>query len=234
MRSATRLSQRSLAGTLVLVMGSFAAVAPARAQTDLPNVTVTAPYTRVWGGYVISGNFRVDAKMPTVVFPAKPLRRHDILVVQPVHLDDNDYLVLQECASENCHQAKLVRVWTAVGSPMPHRHGETKVWIRHENKYWLWIKRLPDISARQQCDQCGLYFSTFDPVSPPMTLIPEGALAAYYPAEINDAEKDNPIPVKSSKHEGSTFVVTYADGSIVRIRRERAAKYVRDAPRRSR
>lgn len=89
----------------------------AAAQSDLPGVTVTAPaYTSHYGGYVITGDFKVDPRMPQVVFPAQPLVKDDILSVQPMHLTDDEYLVLQECFSAECRQAALVRVWNAFGA----------------------------------------------------------------------------------------------------------------------
>lgn len=91
--------------------------ASAQTPTTLPGMTVTAPaYTERHGGYLVSGNFKVDPRMPYVVFPARALVRHDILSVHPVHLNDNEYLVLQECAVADCSLARLVRVWGATGA----------------------------------------------------------------------------------------------------------------------
>ena len=39
--------------------------------TELPGITVTAPYTSLHGGYLISGDFKVDPRMTSVVFPAQ-------------------------------------------------------------------------------------------------------------------------------------------------------------------
>src|SRR6185312_10427589 len=66
---------------------------PASAQTNLPGITVTAPYTSTHGGYLMSGDFKVDPRMPQVVFPAQALVKDDILSVQPIHLADDEYLV---------------------------------------------------------------------------------------------------------------------------------------------
>lgn len=74
-----------------LVLASFAA----SAQTTLPAVDVTAPaYSSQHGGYLISGDFKVDQRMPSVVFPAQALVKDDILSIEPIHLQDNEYLVL--------------------------------------------------------------------------------------------------------------------------------------------
>jgi len=194
---------------------------PARAQTNpttqaptnLPPITVTAPYTTAHGGYLISGDFKVDPRMPSVVFPAQPLVKDDILSIQPIRLADNEYLVLQECATADCSEATIVRVWNTEGAVTRVQNSDNRIWIRHENKYFLWLKRLPWIHS---------HFTTFEVVSPPLTLIPDGQLAAYHQQALAKAYLDDPVPVASEKHERSTFVVTYAGGSTVRIKRMHA------------
>ena len=37
--------------------------------------------------------------------------KDDILSIDPVHLQDDEYLVLQECTVADCHNALLARVW---------------------------------------------------------------------------------------------------------------------------
>src|SRR6185312_7055370 len=80
---------------LVLCMGALAFHASAQ-TTTLPRITVIAPYTEYHGGYLISGDFKVDPRMPYVVFPALALVKDDILSVRPLRLNDDEYLVLQE------------------------------------------------------------------------------------------------------------------------------------------
>ena len=197
---------------------------PASAQTtNLPGITVTAPYTSMHGGYLISGDFKVDPRMPQVVFPAQALVKDDILSVQPIHLADDEYLVLQECATADCSQAAIVRVWDAGGATTLVQNSEYRIWIKHENKYFIWLKRLPWISSMASCQQCGSRFTSFARMSPPLTLIPDGQAAAYNRKALAAAEAADPVPVQSQKHEGSTFVVTFEGGSTVRIRRMHAA-----------
>lgn len=205
-------------GLGMLVLGS-----PLPAQTNLPAVTVTAPYTSTHGGYLISGDFKVDPRMPQVVFPAQALVKDDILSVQPVHLADDEYLVLQECATADCSEAAIVRVWDADGATTPVQNSEDRIWIRHENKYFIWLKRLPWLGGGMDCPLCGSHFTSFERVSPPLTLIPDGPLAATHQEALAQASVEDPIPVASQKHEGSTFVVTYVGGSTVRIKRMHAA-----------
>ena len=192
----------------------------ATGQASLPGVTVTAPYTRTHGGYVVSGDFRVDARMPTVVFPAQALVKDDILSVQPVHLNDDEYLVLQECATADCRTAHLVRVWNADGAVGPVRHSESRVWIRHENKYFILMQRMPAI--RGGCTGCASHFVAFQPLSPPMTLVPVGMEVANNRALL-DSMPPQAVPVVKQVHEGATFVVRFQGGSTVRIQRMHAA-----------
>jgi hypothetical protein len=207
---------------LVWALSLFNLAAPA--QVNLPGVTVTAPaYTEHHGGYLISGDFKVDPRMPYVAYPAQALVRDDILSIQPVHLGEDEYLVLQECAVADCREARIVRVWNAGGATGPIRHSENRIWIRHENKYFIWLMRLPEVPVDRSCGQCGSYFTTFDPVSPPLTLIPGGALAARGRAE-SQAGEQGPLPVRTQAHEGATFVITFAGGSTVRIRRMHAER----------
>ena len=208
----------SMAGLSVVVLAL-----PAASQTNLPGVTVTAPYTSRHGGYLISGDFKVDAHMPGVVFPAQALVKDDILSVQPIHLADNEYLVLQECATADCSEAAIVRVWDADGATTLVQNSADRIWIKHENKYFIWLKRLPWLGVRMDCPLCGSHFTSFERMSPPLTLIPDGQLAANHQDALAKAWMEDPIPVVSQKHDGSIFVVTYAGGSTVRIKRMHAA-----------
>jgi len=202
---------------LTLCLYAVAVPAPAQTTTTLPRITVTGtPYTEHHGGYVISGDFKVDPHMPYVVFPARALVKDDILSVRPIHLNDDEYLVLQECASADCSRAHLVRVWDANGALTPVGNSDYRIWIGHENKYFIWLMRLPELPFSS--------FTQFSLISPPLTLIPAGEAAADHRLELEDEKDNHPIPVKSSQHEGAIFVVTFASGSVVRIKRMHAAR----------
>lgn len=205
-----------------LLLAGASSMSPwAAAQTDLPGVQVTAPYTTTHGGYVVSGDFKVDPRMPQVVFPAEALVKDDILSVQPVNLNDDEYVVLQECAVADCRQAHVVRVWNAGGAQGIVRNSDARIWIKHENNYFIWMQRLPEIPFAD-CATCDTRFTAFEPFSPPMTLRPVGDLAARHGQEL-DADRFTAVPVVRQQHEGSTFVVTFAGGAMVRIRRMHAA-----------
>jgi hypothetical protein len=196
----------------------------AMAQKALSPVQVTAPiYTSHHGGYLISGDFKVDPRMPSIVFPSQPLVAEDILSVEPVYLADDDYLVVQECAAADCSRASLVRVWHAGGVATEIQNAANRILIKHENKYWIWVKRLP-LASTMGCNVCNdeHFYTSFQPFSPPMVLMPSGELAAYNRDALLAARDQDPVPVKTQTHEGSTFVATYDDGTTVRIRRMHA------------
>ena len=205
-------------GIALLTFCLCAVVLPASAQTatKLPRITVTGtPYIEHHVGYVISGNFKVDPRMPYVVFPARALVKDDILSVHAVHLNDDDYLVLQECAAADCSRAHLIRVWDANGALTPVGNSDYRIWIGHENKYFIWLMRLPELPFSS--------FTQFSLISPPLTLVPAGEAAAEHRLQLQDPKSSHPVPVKSYQHEGATFVVTFTDGSVVRVRRMHAA-----------
>jgi hypothetical protein len=206
----------------------------ASAQTNLPAVKVTAPgYSTEKGGYVISGDFKVDPRMPQVVFPAESLMQGDILSIEPVHLQDDEYLVLQECASAGCRDASLVRFWSSsdLGGDDTRRN---RVRITHENKYFIFLARLPEITGKNcgmtpfvgysQVVTCGSHFTSFQQITPPLVLIPTGDQAMYQKDPLTNFALHDPVKVVTEAHEGSTYVVTYEGGSIVRVRRMHASK----------
>jgi hypothetical protein len=208
----------------VALIGLVAALmcASVSSQNTLSPVTVTAPgYTSHHGGYLISGDFKTNPHIPAVVFPSQPLVQGDVLSIEPVHLADTDYLVVQECATADCSTASIVRVWNADGAQTAIRNSPDRIQIQHENKYWIWVKRFPE-AFLGSCDNCGEHYDDFEPFSPPMVLIPRGQLAAMNKDALATAETEEPVQIENQTHEGSTFVVTYEGGSIVRIRRMHA------------
>ena len=212
---------------LLLALGLALLAVPAVAQTELPGIVVKAPpHTAVRGGYEVSGDFKVDPRMPYVVFAAQPLVAGDILKVQPIRLGDDAYLVLQECASPDCSVARVVRVWSPLGSTS-HGGKEDQVRIQHENKYFLWLKKLPGFFS-PPCFGCSTQYSSFKYESPPLVLIPTGTLAAYAGNRLDLPEYADPIPVESHHHDGTYFHVAYAGGTRIRVQRLRAVVDRRD------
>ncbi len=71
---------------------------------------------------------------------------------------------------------------------------------------------------------CGSHFTSFEQISPPLTLIPTGDLSIYQKDPLQKAAMNDPVKVANETHEGSTYVVTYEGGSTVRVRRMHASK----------
>jgi len=217
-------SRFHLVSIVVATLATFSAAALGQASQQ--GVTLNTPYTKSHGGELISGDFKVDPRMPQVVFPAQALVKDDILSVQPLRLADNEYLVVQECATADCRMAHVVRVWNAGGAVgMGAGNGAIqrspdRIWIKHQNKYFIWLQRMPELV--RACDTCAQWFQSFEPFSPPMTLYPSGQEAAAN-RELLEATPPQVEPVVQQMHEGTTFVVRFEGGATVRIRRMHAA-----------
>lgn len=188
---------------------------PLNAQVLLPKVSVEekAGKTTEYGGYVISGDFQVDPKLSAVIFPSEALNEGDVLSVAPLRMADDEYLVLQECASADCLDARLVRVW---GAPV----GPSRYVVPHTGKFFLWMKKIESGAAPAGTGQ---WFTNFKTAGPPLTLEPVGPLAAYSKKQIAEAENDYPIRVVASKIENATFIATFEGGTVVRVKRMHAA-----------
>jgi hypothetical protein len=186
------------------------------AQTTLPEISVTAPYETVRGGYVISSNFHVDDRLSAVVYPAEPFQKDDILSVRPEHLKSDEYLVLQECASVDCTQGHILRVWNRFGALGVTTHDLNRVWIPHEGKFFIWMQRFP-ISGYSTSG-----FTGFEEFSPPLVLNPTGTSEQFKATNVTAAQELGPIKVTSSTHDGSSFVIRYEGGTSVMIERMHA------------
>lgn len=220
--------------SLVLVLGpgrsatAAAQAPPSSTQSDdtpsttLPDVVVQgSEWERQFGGYLRSSNFAVNPKLPYMVYPATALKHRDVLSIHPINLQDNEYLVLQECVTPTCNEAKIIRLWDTSGVIAQSRRDTSEVIIPHKARYFIWLKRLPSIPFRAGCPTCRTHFTSFHLVSPPLTLVPNGQLTAYYSDDVDAAYKEPPVKVVSEKHEGSVYVVTFATGSKVRLQRLR-------------
>jgi len=204
-----------MAKRLAIALCLTLAATNAAAQVVLPPVTVEEKADKAtrYGGYVISGDFRVDPKLSAVIFPSEVLNEGDGLSVQPLRMQDDEYLVLQECIVADCTQARLVRVWGPSG-------GATRYVVPHSGKYFIWLKAMPAGAAPAGTGQ---WFTEFQTVGPPLTLTPIGMLAAYSKKQIAAAEDTMPVRVVSSDIDNATFVATFEGGAVVRIKRMHAA-----------
>ncbi len=195
---------------------------------------VTAPpYSSQHGDYLISGDFKGNPRTPSVVLPAQALVKGNIPNIEPMSLQDDKYLVLQGCASAECRKASLVRFSIADNiSGKDSRSNRVRMTL--ESRYFIWLKCLPEVSG-QSCGQGWLMFShdttqdgshfcILEQISPPLTLIPTGELVAFHEQVMQLAERRDPVRVARESHEGSTYVVTYDGGSIMRVQRMHATR----------
>jgi hypothetical protein len=216
-------------GATYLALCVLLLVTQVSAQTVLPGVNVTE-HTKVehHGGYVISGDFQVDPKMSAVIFPSWALQEGDILSVQPLKMLDDEYFVLQECASADCTMARILRVWGPFGATTSV-HDPNRIIIPHDGKYFLWMKQIKagptpaeaigPHTARNTADP---WFTQFEVYGPPLILKPMGALVANSKSQLEEADKTGPMPVKASEREEGSFLATIASGTKVRIKRLKA------------
>jgi len=201
--------------TAMPILGLLAT--PAAAQPVLPDVNVRAPqWEEHHGGYLISSNFQVDPKMSAVVYPAEPFQQGDILSVRFTHIANDEYFVLQECASADCTQAHILRVWNAFGALGVTAHQSDRVWIPHEGKFFMWMQRFPMRGFSSGP------FTGFEPLSPPLVLNPTGTSEQFHAANVEAAQKRGPVKVLSSEHNGSSFLLRFDGGATALIQRMHA------------
>jgi hypothetical protein len=160
------MERRPMRNTWIVILG-FLPISIA-AQTTLPDVNVTAPkWEERHGGYLISSNFEVDTHMSAVIYPAEPFQQGDILSVRLTQIQDDEYFVLQECATLDCTQAHILRVWNAYGALGVTSGHPDRVWIPHEGKFFMWMQRFPMPGGLGA-------FTGYEPLSPPLVLNPTG------------------------------------------------------------
>jgi hypothetical protein len=209
--------ERHITGKMLFAVLAFLPQASA-AQTTLPGVDVRAPkWEYHHGGYVVSSNFQLDPKMSAVVYPAEPFQKDDIVAVRLMQMHDDEYFVLQECASTDCTQAHILRAWNAYGALGVTAHEPDRVWIPHEGKYFLWMQRLPMSGGVPP-------FTGYEPLSPPLVLNPTGTAEQFHACYVKAAQERGPVRVLSTTHDGSSYVIRYEGGTSVLIRRMHAAE----------
>jgi len=193
------------------------AATPVLAQQVLPDVNVTAPkWEERRGGYLISSNFQVDPRMSAVVFPAEPFQKDDILSVRPTRMKDDEYFVLQECISNDCLQAQILRVFTAHGALGISAHQQDRVSIPHEGKFFMWMQRFPMSGFSSHA------FTGYEQFSPPMVLNPTGTAEQFHATDVKAAQERGPEKVISSDHDGSSFVLRFEGGTVILVQRMHA------------
>ncbi|HEX4481444.1 MAG TPA: hypothetical protein VH082_11575 [Rudaea sp.] len=192
------------------------AAPPAFAQTTLPKVDVTAPYTQLHGGYVVSSDFTLDPKMSAVIYPKEPLQKDDIVWVKTQNMKDDEYFVLQECSRPDCTMGHILRVWTKNGAIGMNYQDPNRVFIPHEGKFFMWMQRFPSSGSIPA-------FSGFESFSPPLVLNPSGTGEQFQVIDVEAAQEKGPEKVTTVDHNGMDFVVHYESGTALFVQRMHAA-----------
>lgn len=213
------------AGALVGIAAATAAAQtppvaePKPPQATLPDVKVVGPkWETRHGGYVISSNFNVDPKMSAVIFPAEPFQPGDIFDFRTVGMGDDEYFVLQECASADCTQGHVLQVWTKNGALGLIGRNPNRFWIPHEGKIFMFMQRFPMSGMRERT------FSGYEPDSPPLVLNPTGTPQQFRACDVKAAQEKGPVKVVAAEHDGSQMKLRFASGSTIFIQRMRAAE----------
>lgn len=205
------------AGRVLIVFSGILQIALACAQTVLPDVDVRAPrWETRHGGYVISSNFNVDPKMSAVIYPAEPFEQGDIVDFRTVRMSDDEYFVLQECATADCTKGQVLRVWTRDGA-LDTVHEPNRVAIPHAGKFFMWLQRFPMSGSRDRT------FAGYKRFSPPLVLEPLGTPEQYRACDVKAAQERGPVKVVSSEHDGSQLKLRFESGATLFIQRMRAA-----------
>lgn len=193
----------------------MAAGTPAFAQTTLPKVDVTAPYTQLHGGYVVSSNFALDPDMSAVIYPKEPLQKDDIVWVKTQNMKDDEYFVLQECSSADCTMGHILSVWTKNGAIGTTFRGPNRIFIPHEGKFFMWMQRFTFSGSMPA-------FSGFEPFSPPLVLNPTGSAEQFQAIDVQAQQEKGPEKVTSVDHDGMDFVIHYESGTALLVQRMHA------------
>jgi hypothetical protein len=210
-------------------LAGLAAGAASSAQTTLPQVDVVGPkWETHHGGYVISSNFNVDPKMSAVIYPAEPFQKGDIFDFRTVRMSDDEYFVLQECASADCTQGHILQVWTRHGAMGQTSRDPNRFWIPHEGKIFMFMQRFPMAgaggpeNALTGVPDHGGSFSGFEPFSPPLVLNPMGTPEQLRACDVKTAQAKGPVKVIATEHDGSQMKLRFEGGAAVFIQRMRA------------
>ena len=171
-------------------------------------------FIRQFGGYLVSTDFSVDSKNHTVISLPPTERRGDLLRIRPLRLNNDEYLILQRCTSQDCSRAQVLRAWNALGHMGPDLVTSNKIPIEPGVRYMLWMQR---ISTKG-----GNSFSLYQSSSPPLVFIPEGPAQLFEASDLRRAREIGPTPVKASSIGGTAFVARFEGGSVVKMQLLRA------------
>jgi hypothetical protein len=193
---------RSSSYLQTLLIGALFSCAATAASTE----THFAP---VYGGYLVSADFNIDAKNHAVISPPTAMLPGDLLRIRPLRLNNDEYLILQKCNLPDCTQSQVVRAWNALGHMGPDLLISNKVPIEAGFTYMLWMQRIPT--------RGGNSFSLYERNSPPLVFRPAGSPQIFSASDLEGARKRGPMRIDRSSTVGTAFIAKFAGGSVVRM-----------------
>jgi hypothetical protein len=174
------------------------------------------PFSKEYGGYLVSTDFSVDGKDHTVISLPVGARPGDLLSIRPLRLNNDEYLILQTCKLPGCTEAQVVRAWNASGHMGPDLVTSNKIPIARDTTYMLWMQR---ISTKG-----GNSFSLYERNSPALVFIPAGSAEIFEASDLAGARQRGPTPVDRSSQESGVFAAKFEGGSVVRMKLLRRAE----------
>ncbi len=162
------------------------------------------------GGYESSNAFSEDPNRRGVIVPPAALRTGDWLLIEPLRIYSDEYLILQACVDPDCSKAQVVRAWNAYGPMGPYPILTKKIRVETGVRYLLWLQRVPTKGNGS--------FKLIERDAPPLVFMPAGSIELMHVADLEAARDHGPSQVKLARSEGESFVVTFERGSIVRMR----------------
>jgi hypothetical protein len=166
-------------------------------------------FQRHWGGYLIATDFNTDSGPPGVIRPPANLRDGDLLLIRPLRLNRDEYLILQQCLDLACSKAQVVRAWNAYGYMGPYPVLGDKVPVVAGANYMLWMQRVPAPGSES--------FKLYVRDSPPLVFEPAGSTELFHIVDLKAAQKHGPSAIKKAESDQASFMVTFDRGSVVRI-----------------
>ena len=162
------------------------------------------------GGYRSSNAFSEDPNRRGVIVPPAALRTGDWLLIEPLRINSDEYLILQACVDADCSTAQVVRAWNAYGRMGPYPMLTRKVRVESGVRYMLWLQRVPTKGNGS--------FKLIERDAPPLVFVPDGAPELMRVADLEAARDHGPSLIKRALAERTSFVVTFDRGSVVRMK----------------
>lgn len=114
----------------------------------------------------------------------------DILSVGLMQMQDDEYFVLQECASTDCTQAHILRVWNAYGALGFTVQQPDRVRVPREGKFFMWMQRFLMPGGLGAFTGC-------EPLSPPLVPNATDTPEQFHAIDLKAARERGPVEVLS-------------------------------------